>query len=94
MEIYLDHRTTKKAVENITKSKNRSEHKDFKNLLPQDKRKFKRVIAKQPLFTRVQILEKSGIEEVKNYKKYRILCELGPVKKNLLGNFVSLKKIS
>lgn len=40
------------------------------------------VIAKQPLLTSTQNFEKAGIEGVKKDKRWRILCELGSVKKS------------
>ena len=90
-ELSRDHRTLKKALENITKLRTRSKGKAFKNLLPQNESKLKRVI--EPLLTSGQILEKGEIEGFKKDKRCRKLCELGSVK-YILGNLLSLKQIS
>ena len=80
-ELYRDHPMIKEAVENINMLKNQSPGEDFKNLFPQDECKLNQVIVKQPVFTRAQIFQKIGIEEVKKDKRCRVLCELGSVKK-------------
>ena len=62
-KLYRYYRTIKKKVEN-------------KNMLLQDERKLKWVMAKLLLLTNAQIFEKAGIERVKKDKRCRILCEL------------------
>ena len=73
----------KKVIENITKLKTPSKEKYFKNLLPRDEYRLKRVKSKQPFLTSAQIFEKAVIEGVKKDKKCGIIYESGSVKKIL-----------
>ena len=63
-ELYRDHQTIKKFVENITKLITESKGKSFKNLPSQVKCKLKQVIGKQLLLTSTPIFEKAEIEVV------------------------------
>ena len=57
-------RTTKSAVENITKLKTRNQEKGCKNLISQDEHQLKWVLAKQLLLTCANIFEKAEIFRV------------------------------
>ena len=74
-ELCRDRRTIKKAVKKIIKFRIRIKGKGFKNLLPRDKRKLKRVLTKCLLLTSAQIFKDPGIVGVKKNKKCRILSE-------------------
>ena len=63
-EFCRDHQTINKAVESITDLRTQIKGKDFKNLLPQNEFKLKRIIAELSLLTCTQIFEKAGIEGV------------------------------
>ena len=67
-ELCRDHQTIK-FVENITELRTRTKGKYLKNLLLSDRRKLKRVVAKQPLLISTQIFENAGIEGVKKGQK-------------------------
>ena len=76
-ELCRNLRMIKKAVENMTMLRTRSKKEGFNNLLPRDKRKLKRVIAKQLLLMNAEIFEKEA--EIEG-ERCRMLCELGSVK--------------
>lgn len=80
-EIHRNHWMVKKAVEKITKFRNRSKGKGFMKFPLQGECKLKCLIVKQPLLTNAQIFERTGIEESISDKRCRILWKLGSLKK-------------
>lgn len=76
-----DHRTIKRVVKDVSKSRVRTKGKGFKNVTQRDLRKLKQTLVKNPLLTSKEIFHQAGMEEVRRDKRCRMLKTLGKVKK-------------
>ena len=77
-----DHRTVKKAADNILYKRKRNKGKGFKDISDRDVRQLKRTMVNHPLLTSGQLLSMAGIDNIKRDKRCRILKQMGSIKKS------------
>ncbi|CAB4029373.1 Hypothetical predicted protein [Paramuricea clavata] len=77
-----DHRTIKKAADNILYKRKRNKGKGLKDISKRDLRQLKRTMVNHPLLTSGEIFAKAGIANFKRDKRCRILKQMGSFKKS------------